>query len=191
MNYGYARVSTDEQNLDFQMDALEKYGCSKIYCEKISGRITKRTELDRLMLKIKKGDSLVVWKLDRLGRTTKQLIELTTELKNRNVNFISLQDSIDTTTPLGKFYFTVMAGLAEMEVDMIRERTVAGLAAARKRGRIGGRPKISKKTVTDIFLLADKKKMNGREIAKIVNVSPTSVYRYLRQRETDKTELTF
>lgn len=125
-----------------QVDALESFGCQQIVLEKESGR-KRRKELENLFLRMRAGDTLVVTKLDRLSRTTKDLLEISEFLQKKNIHFISLKEKIDTSSPMGKFYFILIAAIAEMEVSMIRERTLLGLEAAKKRGRCGGRPKIS------------------------------------------------
>jgi DNA invertase Pin-like site-specific DNA recombinase len=140
MIYGYARVSTSEQNLHLQTDALKKGGCTKLFYDKISA-VKERPELIKLFEVLKKGDTLMVWKLDRLGRSLKHLVKLIEELKSREVTFISLCDGFNTSSAQGRFFFHVIASLCEFERELIKERTQAGLAAARARGRLGGRPK--------------------------------------------------
>ena len=139
MLVGYARVSTEDQKLDLQLDALKSAGCEKLFSDHVSGASNLKPGLEEALAYLRPGDTLVVWKLDRLGRAVKGLIELVDELHGRNVQFRSLTDSIDTSTSAGKFFFHVMAAMAEMERDLIRERTNAGLTAARARGRMGGR----------------------------------------------------
>lgn len=141
MEIGYARVSTGEQTLDLQHDALTKAGCSKIYQETASGAKADRPVLDEVLAYVRGGDTLVVWRLDRLGRSLEHLIDVVAMLAERGIGFKSLTEQIDTTTPGGKLIFHVFGALAEFERDLIRERTQAGLAAARARGRVGGRPK--------------------------------------------------
>src|SRR5437588_7533360 len=141
MLIGYARVSTSDQTLNLQRDALEKIGCSKIFTDTISGATTERQGLDEALKYVREGDTLVVWRLDRLGRSLKHLIETITTLNNRKVGFKSITENIDTTTSGGKLIFHIFGALAEFERDIIRERTNAGLQAARERGRLGGRPK--------------------------------------------------
>src|ERR1700712_5516244 len=141
MLIGYARVSTHEQNLDLQEDALKAAGCQKVYTDKTRGTKAERPGLEKALADVRPGESLVVWKLDRLGRSLKHLIGTVTDLSNRGVGFRSLQEAIDTTTSGGKLIFHVFGALAEFERDLIRERTQAGLQAARARGRVGGRPK--------------------------------------------------
>jgi DNA invertase Pin-like site-specific DNA recombinase len=140
MLIGYARISTHEQNLDLQEDALKAAGCKKVYTDKTGGAKSERPGLEKALADARPGDTLVVWKLDRLGRSLKHLIETVTDLSHRGVGFKSLQENIDTTTSGGKLVFHVFGALAEFERDIIRERTLAGLAAARARGRKGGRP---------------------------------------------------
>lgn len=144
MLIGYVRVSTNDQNTALQRNALECAGCELIFEDKISGKTSNRPGLKRLLRTLGEGDTLVVWKLDRLGRSMRHLVVLVEELRERGINFRSLTDSIDTSTPMGRFFFHVMGALAEMERELIVERTRAGLAAARAEGRIGGRrPKFS------------------------------------------------
>ena len=144
MLIGYIRVSTNDQNTALQRNALESAGCELIFEDKISGRAADRPGLKKLLKTLSAGDTLVVWKLDRLGRSMRHLVVLVEELREHNINFRSLTDSIDTSTPMGRFFFHVMGALAEMERELIVERTRAGLAAAKAEGRIGGRrPKFS------------------------------------------------
>src|SRR5690242_4868970 len=148
MLIGYARVSTEEQNIDLQRDALGSAGCERVFSDKTSGARTDRPGLLEARSHLRKGDTFVVWKLDRLGRTMRGLVDFVQELHDAGINFLSLQDRIDTQTSGGRFFFHMMAALAEMERDLIRERTCAGLAAARARGRVGGRPpKLSKRQI--------------------------------------------
>src|SRR2546423_12189825 len=142
MLIGYARVSTQDQTLNLQKDALEKIGCSTIFTDTISGSTTERKGLDEALAYVREGDTLVVWRLDRLGRTLKHLIETIATLNNQHIGFKSITENIDTTTSGGKLIFHIFGALAEFERDIIRERTQAGLQAARARGKIGGRPKV-------------------------------------------------
>lgn len=144
MLIGYVRVSTNDQNTALQRDALERSGCELIFEDKMSGKTSERPGLKKVLRTLSEGDTLVVWKLDRLGRSMRHLVVLVEELRERGINFRSLTDSIDTSTPMGRFFFHVMGALAEMERELIVERTRAGLAAARTEGRIGGRrPKLT------------------------------------------------
>src|SRR5215213_6599204 len=139
---GYARVSTNDQHPQLQVDALEQTGCYRVFTETASGACTDRPTLERVLDQLRPADTLVVWKLDRLGRSLRHLVDAVTGLAERGIGFRSLQEAIDTTTPGGKLVFHVFAALAEFERDLIRERTAAGLAAARARGRRGGRPSV-------------------------------------------------
>lgn len=179
MMIGYARVSTQDQNLDLQTEALTRAGCEKIYEDKISGVRAERPGLTRALEMLREGDTLVVWKLDRLGRSVKQLVDMVGELHRRGVQFKSLTDAIDTGTPAGRFFFHVMASLAEMERELIIERTRAGLDAAKQLGRKGGRkPKMtSSKIESAKKLLASG--IPPRDIAKDLGVSVPTLYRWL------------
>lgn len=179
MIFGYARVSTEEQNLDMQLDVLKKFGVDKIYQEKMTGTRKDRFSLEELLKVIRPGDKIIVYKLDRISRSTKHLIELSELFDSLNVDFISIADNIDTTNAIGKFFFRTMASIAELERDIISERTKIGLQAARARGRIGGRP--SKKT--DKILMSIKmyksKDYTINQITDATGVSKTTLYRYL------------
>ena len=179
MLIGYARVSTDDQSLSLQRDALNKAGCKRIFIDKASGAPTQRPGLADALSHLRKGDSLVVWKLDRLGRSVKGLVDLVGEFETRQVHFRSLTDGIDTKTPAGRFFFHVMASLAQMERELIVERTRAGLGAARKLGRIGGRPRrmTTGKIESARQLLAGG--MPPRNVARNLAVSVPTLYRWL------------
>jgi DNA invertase Pin-like site-specific DNA recombinase len=181
MLIGYARVSTHDQTLALQQDALEKAGCSKIFTDVISGAKVERNGLAEALEYVRAGDTLVVWRLDRLGRSLKDLIEKLTELHNRKIGFKSLTENIDTTTSGGKLIFHMFGALAEFERDLIKERSEAGLQAARERGRRGGRPKAltEKKLAMARALYADKRNTIN-EICKTLSISKTSLYRYLK-----------
>lgn len=180
MLVGYARVSTDDQKLDLQIDALKEAGCVKIFSDKISGAKAERPGLQQALDFVRKGDTFVVWKLDRLGRSLKHLIETVNTLNDRGVGFKSLQEGMDTSTPGGKLIFHVFGALAEFEREIIRERTQAGLKAARARGRLGGRPKAMDKTKLKIAstLMRDQT-MSIKEICKEIGVSRATLYRYI------------
>ncbi len=182
MRIGYARVSTLEQNLDLQEDALKAAGCEKLYTDKTSGTKAERPGLERALADLRPGDQLVVWKLDRLGRSLRHLIETVTALSERGVSFLSVQEAIDTTTSGGKPVFHVFGALAEFERDIIRERTLAGLAAARARkdGKPHGRPRTAGRLVGEMRALR-KKGVSNRQIAERLGVSRTSVIRLLRR----------
>ncbi len=182
MKFGYARVSTRDQNLEAQIDALAAASCDRIVTEKASGNCSKeRPELDRLVENLREGDVLVVYKLDRLGRSTFKLLGLTEELQERGVEFVSLKDQIDTTSAIGKAMFRMLAVLAEMERELIVERTHAGLKAARKRGRVGGRPRVDKKAAEQALRLYESKDYSVSEITELTGVSKATLYRRLKE----------
>lgn len=177
---GYARVSTVEQNADLQRDALKAAGCYRIFVDTASGKLDERPQLTAVLDQLRPGDTLVVWRLDRLGRSLRHLIETVTGLAERDVAFRSLTESIDTTTPGGRLIFHVFGALAEFERELIRERTVAGLAAARARGRQGGRPSVMTDDKLTIARQMYESKIHTMEaIAKVVGVSRASLYRHL------------
>lgn len=184
MLIGYARVSTTDQTLNLQKDALEKIGCVKIFTDTISGSTTERKGLDEALAYVREGDTLVVWRLDRLGRSLKHLIETITTLNNRKIGFKSITENIDTTTSGGKLVFHIFGALAEFERDTIKERTKAGLKATRSRGRLGGRPKAKTlntlKKVTLAQSLYNDKSNTIDEICKALNISRSTLYRYIK-----------
>lgn len=182
MKIGYGRVSTKDQKLELQLDALEKAGCDKIYSEK-QGATKERPELERMIDQLREGDTVVVWKLDRLGRSLKHLIDLVALFNSKGVNFASISDSIDTTTMQGRLAFNIFASFAEFERDLIRERTMAGLDAARKKGRIGGRKKglsnDAKKTAFAAYQLTQGTNNRVNDIIRLLKISKATYYRYL------------
>lgn len=179
MMFGYSRVSTLEQNLDSQLDALNRYGCNQIYQEKMTGSRFDRPQLQEMLKYLRKGDTVVVFKLDRISRSTKHLIELSEFFEEKGVQFVSIQDSINTSTAMGRFFFRTMASIAELERDIIRERTKAGLEAARARGRKGGRPKKEEKKVEMAVKMYGSKQYTIQEIVEATGVSKTTLYRNL------------
>jgi DNA invertase Pin-like site-specific DNA recombinase len=183
MLIGYARVSTADQTLNLQQDTLEKAGCTKIFTDTASGAKQERKGLVEALEYVREGDTLVVWRLDRLGRSLKDLIEKLTDLHNRNIGFKSLTENIDTTTPGGKLIFHIFGALAEFERDLIKERTNAGLQAARARGRKGGRPQVltEKKVAMARTLYADKSN-SINDICKTLNIGRTTLYRYIKAK---------
>jgi DNA invertase Pin-like site-specific DNA recombinase len=187
MNIGYARVSTQDQTLNLQKDALKKIGCEKIFTDTASGTKEERKGLEDALDYVREGDVLVVWRLDRLGRSLKHLIETITNLNNRKIGFKSIQENIDTTTSGGKLVFHIFGALAEFERDIIRERTNAGLSAARARGRLGGRPKAKSlntpKKITLAQSLYNDKNNTIDEICKTLNISRATLYRYIKTEE--------
>ncbi|MEH7504931.1 recombinase family protein [Neobacillus drentensis] len=183
MKFGYARVSTKDQSLDLQIDALTHTGVEKVFQEKMSGTVAERPQLMELFKVLRKGDTLIVYKLDRLARSTKHMLEIAEELETRGVELVSLRDSIDTSTAIGKAMFKMLAVLAEMERDIISERTKAGLESARARGKNGGRPKKSQIKVKRALKLYDSKEYSTKEIAEMTGVSVATLYRKIRERE--------
>jgi len=180
MLVGYARVSTGEQNLDLQLDALKQIGCEEIYTDEISGSKSQRPGLQKALDYVRGSDTLVVWRLDRLGRSLKDLIQRVEELQNRDVGFRSLHENIDTNSPGGKFQFHVFSALAEFERDLIRERTMAGLRAARARGRLGGRPKgMTDEKVRMASTLMRDPAVSVEEICTTLGISRATLYRYV------------
>jgi DNA invertase Pin-like site-specific DNA recombinase len=191
MRIGYARVSTDDQDFALQEDALNKAGCKKIFYDKMSGAGAMRPGLREALDYLRDGeDTLVVWRLDRLGRSLKNLIEMMNLLEERSIGFQSLQETIDTTTSGGKLIFQIFGALAEFERNLIRERTMAGLAAARARGKKGGRRKaLDKEKTQRLYKLYDETNADGsrkyaiNEICEMMGISRSSLYRYLSQKE--------
>src|SRR6266403_5824897 len=178
MRIGYARVSTDDQTLDLQRDALKRAKCRQIYEEHASGKTAIRPELEACLKSLRKGDTLVVWRLDRLGRSLGDLISLTPELRSRSVDFESLAEKIETGSSTGKLIFHVFASLAEFERNLIRERTLAGLKAARARGRNGGRPKkLNPKELKTIRTLLRSNEVPVQDIAAQFKVNRSTLYR--------------
>jgi DNA invertase Pin-like site-specific DNA recombinase len=185
MLIGYARVSTQEQTLNLQRDALEKAGCTKIFTDTASGAKTERIGLDEALNYVRKGDTLVVWRLDRLGRSLPHLITTMTDLEERGIGFKSLTENIDTTTSGGKLIFHIFGALAEFERNLIRERTEAGLTAARARGRKGGRPKALTGKQRSIAQDLYEKRHPIVEILQTLQVSRSTLYRYIKTGKRD------
>jgi DNA invertase Pin-like site-specific DNA recombinase len=180
MLVGYARVSTVDQNLDLQLDALKKAGCEEIFVEKASGAQRDRPELKAALKYLRKGDTIVVWKFDRLARSLKQLIETVEDLERRKINFRSLTESLDTTTHGGRLIFHIFAALAEFERGNIRERTLAGLAAARARGaRPGRKPKLGPKDIAAAKALLRDPNISIADAAKRLGVAVSTLYRHI------------
>ena len=179
MLIGYARVSTLDQHLDLQIDALTQAGCHRLFDDKISGSRAERPGLAKALDMLREGDTLVVWKLDRLGRSVKHLVDLVGQLHQQGVHLKSLTDAIDTGTPSGRFFFHVMASLAEMERELTAERTRAGLEVARQLGRKGGR----KRKMTDSKIASARKLLASgvppRDVAKNLGVSVPTLYRWI------------
>jgi len=189
MDIGYARISTSDQSLSLQEDALRESGCTEIFTDIASGVKVARPGLEDALNYMRDGDTLVVWKLDRLGRSIQHLIETVESLKKRNIGFKSLQENIDTTTSSGKLTFHIFGALAEFELDLIKERTEAGQKAARARGRLGGRPQLlTNREVTKMLRHYDEKKLTVSEISKLYGISRPSFYNYLNKRRQEESE---
>ena len=186
VKFGYARVSTQAQDLQLQLDALDKYGVERIYTEKISGTIHERPELERMLDSLREGDTVVVYSLSRLGRSLKQLIQITERFDESGVNLVSLTDQIDTSSSVGRFLFHLMASLAQFERDLISDRTKAGLEVARARGRKGGRPQKDAKSIDKAIRLYESKSLRLSEIEEATGVSRSTLYRSLRRRKVNK-----
>ena len=186
MKYGYARVSTKDQVLNLQIDALKTAGCHKIFYEVAKGARADRPEWLKLLEEIQKGDTLIVWKLDRMGRSLHHLIKVVNDLIAKGVDIISIQDPLNTTSAQGRLIFNMFASLAEFEKDLIRERTMAGLKSARARGRMGGRPKglseKAKKAACTAEALYLQNELKTDDIAEQLGISKTTLYKYLRAR---------
>ena len=182
---GYARVSTTEQNPDLQVDELTAAGCWKVWTDHASGALDRRPQLDAVLEQLRPGDTLVVWRLDRLGRSLRHLIDVVTALDERGVGFRSLRESIDTTTAGGRLVFHLFGALAQFEREIIRDRTLAGLTAARARGRVGGRPsKLSAEQRRQARKMYDERELTVEQIGQVLGVSRTSIYRALGKTTT-------
>lgn len=185
---GYARISTITQNLEMQIDDLKAQGCEKIYSDVKTGSDIEREQLKICLDFLRTGDTLIIWKLDRLARSVKDLLKIFSDLNERGVHIKSIKEQIDTTTPMGKFTFHIMASMIEMERDVIRERTFAGLKSARARGRVGGRR--AKLKGTDLEMMLDMYKSNKyyvSQIAKQFKVSPTTIHKIVKERKLNGT----
>ena len=187
MLIGYARVSTHDQTLNLQRDALEKAGCNRTFTDTASGAKAARKGLEQALNYVRKGDTLVVWRLDRLGRSLPHLISTMTDLEERGIGFKSLTENIDTTTSGGKLIFHIFGALAEFERNLIRERTQAGLTAARARGKRGGRPNnLTARQRTIAQSLYDDPKNSIAEICRTLKISKATLYRYIKPREREQ-----
>ena len=183
MLIGYARVSTPEQALSLQEDALKQAGCKKIYSEIASGAKNERIELQNAIDQCREGDTLVVWKLDRLGRSIRHLIDTVNHLKEKGIDFKSLQENIDTTSSGGKLTFHLFSAMAEFERDIIRERTIAGLSAAKRRGKMGGRPRaLNEKQIQLAKDLHADPKNSIDEICSLLKIKRTTLYKYIKNQ---------
>ncbi len=179
--FGYARVSTEEQILDRQLDMLNNYGVDMIFSEKMSGTKRDRPELRKMLDRLTEGDTVVIESLSRLGRSTKDLIELMELFGKKKINLISLKENIDTTTATGKLLFTLISAISQFERDCIADRTREGLAAARARGRTGGRPRINQNKIDKAVRLYDSKEYSLSEITELTGVTRSTLYRYIKR----------
>lgn len=180
MLIGYCRVSTSDQNLNLQKDELKKFGCSKIYEDVASGAKSERAGLESAIDFAREGDTLVIWKLDRLGRSLRDLIEIVNRLEKSGVSFVCITQNIDTRTPSGKLFFHIFGALAEYERELIRERTKAGLTAARARGRKGGRkPAMNEEQIEQARAMMDNPKLKIKSILKTLGISKATLYKYV------------
>lgn len=185
MIFGYARVSTLDQKLDRQIDKLTEYGVHKanIYQEKITGTKKSRPELDRLLEDIQEGDTVLITELTRLGRSTRDLINISEQLQSKGVELISLKENIDTTTATGKAMFGMLSVMAQFERDLISERTKEGLKSARARGRVGGRPSTPVKEIERALILYDAGDLKINDICELVGISKPTLYKYINERK--------
>jgi DNA invertase Pin-like site-specific DNA recombinase len=180
--FGYLRVSTDQQVLDAQLDALQKAGVDEIFSEKMTGTVAQRPELEKLWAKLRPGDTIVITRLDRLGRSTKDLLNLLSDLDERNVGLEVIEQSIDTKSPEGRLFYTMVAAFGTFETELLRARTREGLASARARGRVGGRPeKLPMDKKKSIAKLYDSQDLSVGAIASMFGISRGTVYRYAQQ----------
>lgn len=191
MLIGYMRVSTGEQNLDLQRDALERAGCERIYDDVCSGRATERPGLAKAFDVVRDGDALVIWKLDRIGRSLTHVVGLISDLQKRGVGLKVLTGDVDTTTPTGRLVFGIFATLAEFERDLIHERTMAGLAAARARGRAGGRPRVmTKQKLKAAMAMMSDRDNAARDVAAQLGVSLSTLYAYVDSKGQPREQAT-
>lgn len=181
MIFGYARVSTQDQNLELQIDALKNSGCEEIFEEKITGTKKDRPVLNEMLKMLRIGDRVIVYKLDRISRSTKHLIDLSELFEEKGVEFVSLSDNIDTSSSTGRFFFRMLASLAELERDIISERTKAGLRAARARGRKGGRPSVDSKKAALAIKMYYSQDYSIRQIVEATGISQATLYRVLKK----------
>lgn len=190
MKIGYARVSTSDQNLDLQIDALQQAGCERIYQDTITGSSTKRPEFDKMIDSLRAGDVLTVWKLDRIGRSLKHLLQIADDLQEKGIHLHIITQGIDTSSPAGKMLFSIMGSIAEYEKTLIQERVQAGLQAARLRNRVGGRPNsLNSEQKKQIVAMYQSKSSSVSAIAKTFGVSRPTIYKVVREYEARKENL--
>jgi len=184
MKFGYVRVSA-KQSLDLQIKALNDYGVDEIYEEKITGSHRNRQQLSELLRKLRAGDTLVIWRLDRLGRTVKQLLAMVENFKQKGIHFVSLQETIDTSTSTGKSIFEAFCALAQMERDVISERTKVGMIVAKKSGRSIGKKPIESKNVEEALKMYFSNEFSIKDIIKATGIGKTTIYKYVREHKNN------
>lgn len=190
MKIGYARVSTDDQNLDLQIDALKQAGCERIYTDKVSGSTTTRPEFDKMLDALRDGDVLTVWKLDRIGRSLKHLIEVIEGLHTQGVELHLITEGIDTSTPAGRMAYQMMGAVAEYERNIIKERVSAGLKAAKARGRVGGRPaSLTYEEQKNAVAMYHSKAMSAAAIANQFGISKPTLYKYVNDDQAKRDQI--
>jgi len=186
MKIGYARVSTEQQNLDRQIDALTSYGIDELYTEKMTGTKANRPELKKVKLRARQGDAIIIESLSRLGRSTKDLLNLLDEFESKGIQLISLKENIDTSTPTGKLLITVLSAISQFERDLTVQRTNEGLKAARARGKVGGRPRVDSKALEKATRLYHAQTHSIREITAITGISQATLYRELKRLKVNQ-----
>jgi len=185
MKFGYARVSKDEQNLDLQIDALNEYGVDEIYEEKVTGTRQNWEQLTELLGALRAGDTLVIWRLNRLGRTMKQFLPLIKDFEQKGIHFVSLQEKFDTSTSMGKFAYDVFCAMSQMELDVKSERTKAGMIAAKRRGRICGRKPKENESVENALKMYFSNELSINDIIETTGLSKTTLYKYVREYKSN------
>ena len=185
MKIGYARVSTNKQNLDMQIEALKNFGCEKIFSEKVSG-VAKKTEFEKALGILRKGDTLVVWKLDRLGRTVKQLLNIAETFEKEGITFVSITENFDTSTVNGKFIFNMFCLISQMERDILKERTLAGIKSAKERGIKCGRKPIDEKTIETALKMYYSQSFSVSEILSSTGISKSTLYKYINKKKLNE-----
>jgi len=181
MKFGYARISSDDQNLDLQIDALNEYGVDEIYEEIEAGPRHNRQHLTELLEKLRVGDTLVIWRFDRLGRTIKQFLALAKDFERKGIRFVSLQEKFDTSTPMGKFVYDVFRAMSQMELGVISERTKSGMVAAKRRGRFSGRKPKENEKVENALKMYFSNECSINDIIETTGLSKTTIYKYVRE----------
>ena len=185
MKFGYARISSDDQNLDLQIDALNEYGVDEIYEEIEAGPRHNRQHLTELLEKLRVGDTLVIWRFDRLGRTIKQFLALAKDFERKGIRFVSLQEKFDTSTPMGKFVYDVFRAMSQMELGVISERTKSGMVAAKRRGRFSGRKPKENEKVENALKMYFSNECSINDIIETTGLSKTTIYKYVREYKSN------